>query len=130
MITFGSSGIMNLVGYLTEDQIREFARQTGANRTKEMIAFWFKEVNLQNYLKMLKLLADYSGLFQIEEQIEAGRRIIVYHHNMGKNWSIYLEEGVRNVLTELFNLNAEIEISDNQIILQLPEQVAEAETSP
>ena len=75
------------MNYLSDDEVREFARWVAENSVRDFVTFFFGEVTLQTLLKGLKLLADYGGHFKYEESKSDHIRTVVL--STGGNEMVY-----------------------------------------
>ncbi len=119
-VSLAGANIPKIMTYLSEDEVREFARWTAENSLKDFLTFFFGDVTLDALLKGLILLADYGGLFQYEESANGHIRTVVLRHGRGIKWSIHCEEQVRYVTEKLLGLKVETEKTENQVTFRFP----------
>ena len=101
-----------------QDSLRQIARNMGSKVPRELILFWFKEVNLDSFLKYLSLQAKFQGYAQYEVVHHNEKLIIIAKHQLGPNWSVwlaaYLEEAIRSNLGVVPHL----ELTDNTVKIE------------
>jgi len=98
--------------------LKRFAHDFGAKIPKEMMLFWFKEVNLDSFLKYLSLQSKFQGYAEYETVHKNEEILIIAKHQLGANWSIwlgaYLEEAIRSNLGVI----PRVEYTDNTVTLE------------
>jgi hypothetical protein len=114
-VTLAGASLTKIMTYLSEDEVREFARWVAENSLRDFLTFFFGEVTLHTLLKGLKLLADYGGHFEYEESDSGHARTVVLKHGRGIKWSTHYEEQVRYVVEKLLGLKIETEKTENQV---------------
>jgi hypothetical protein len=119
-VTLAGPSLTKLISYLSDDQVREFARWAADNSVRDFITFFFGECNFQTFLKALKLLADYGGHFEYEETTSGDVRTVVLKHGRGMKWSIHYEEWVRLSVERFLGMKVEIGKTENQVIFRFP----------
>ena len=107
---------------LDDDSLVKLARQEGRKITKDVILFWFKEANLQNFMAYLALLSKYQGFGHFETEDTGESIMVIARHGMGKKWSIwiknYLTEGIRSSL----EVTPEVEESADSVVFKFPKK--------
>jgi hypothetical protein len=105
---------------LVEDQgaLRRMGHDFGAKVPREMMLFWFKEVNVESFLKYLALQSKYQGYAEYETIHRNDRIVIIAKHLLGPSWSVwlgaYLEEAVKSNL----DVAPRVEVTDNTVKLE------------
>ncbi len=112
------STLKRLLSYLTDDEVREFANWSCENAFRDFIVFWFKNVNLDNTIKTIRL-HSLSGNFQIEERMEDGIKYIICKHNRGGSWSLYYEVLFKHMLVDHLKAKAEVNSTEDQVTIQI-----------
>jgi hypothetical protein len=119
-VTLAGASLTKIMNYLSEDEVRDYARWVAENSVRDFVTFFFGEMTLQTLLKGLKLLADYGGHFEYEESTTGHVRTVVLKHGRGIKWSIHYGEWVRLAVEKLLGLKVETEKTENQVIFRFP----------
>jgi hypothetical protein len=95
--------------------LKRVAHDFGAKLPREMMLFWFKEVNLESFLKYLSLQSKFQSYAEYEIAHHKEKVVIVAKHQLGPNWSVwlgaYLEEAIRSNL----GVVPDVECTDNTV---------------
>jgi KaiC/GvpD/RAD55 family RecA-like ATPase len=119
-VTVAGPSLTRIMSYLSDDEVREYARWVAENSVRDFVTFFFGEFSLETLLKGLKLLADYGGHFKYEESTTRNFRTVVLKHGRGAKWSIHYQEWVRLSVEKLLGLKIETEMTENQVTLRFP----------
>jgi hypothetical protein len=66
-VTLAGASLTRIMNYLSDDEVREYARWIAENSVRDFVTFFFGDVTLHTLLGALKLLGDYGGHFVYEE---------------------------------------------------------------
>jgi hypothetical protein len=119
-----------IMTYLTDEDACEFGKWAGSVLAKEYVGFWFKDLNFENFLRGIRLLAAGAGHFRLEEQNEKGTLIIICHHGRGPKWSLFYRELFKVSFDELCNLKIDVDFTDNQVVLRVPLDKIQSRNKP
>ena len=109
--------VSRLLGYLSEEEMRELGRWVGSTVLLEFVAFRFKEVNAQNVLEVMpRLISKYGRLFRYEQLEEGGRRTVVINHGGGRMFSALYEEVIKAAFAELLHQPVAVETMEHQVV--------------
>jgi hypothetical protein len=105
---------------LIKDQasLKRLARDLGAKIPRELMLFWFKEVNIESFLRYLTLQSKFQSYAQYEVVHHGEKIVIIAKHQVGPNWSVwlaaYLEEAIRSNL----GVVPRVESTDNTVKIE------------
>ena len=102
---------------LTNDA-EEAGRALGPRLLKEILEFWYKRANVENFVKYINLLSKYGGLAHISVDLEDGEYSLVYRHPLGEKWSRFAAAYYGEALRVLFDAESEVNLNPNQVILK------------
>ena len=119
-VTLAGASLTRIMNYLSDDEVREYARWVAENSVRDFVTFFFGDVTLHTLLGGLKLLADYGGHFVYEESTTGRVRTVVLKHGRGMKWSIHYGEWVSLAVERLLGLKVETEKTENQVIFRFP----------
>jgi hypothetical protein len=119
-VTLAGASLTKIMSYLSDDEVREYARWVAENSVRDFVTFFFGEFTLQTLLKGLRLLADFGGHFQYEESTSGQFRTVVLKHGRGAKWSIHYQEWVRLAIEQVLGLKIETVATENQVTFWFP----------
>jgi hypothetical protein len=95
--------------------MKRLAKSAGATVPREMMLFWFREVNLESFLRYLALQARYQRYAHYEIQHHDERTTIIAKHDLGPNWSVWLECYIGEAIRSNLGVTPRIESSPNTV---------------
>jgi hypothetical protein len=95
--------------------MKRLARSAGATVPREMMLFWFKDVNLESFLKYLALQARYQRYAHYEIRHHDEKTTIIAKHDLGPNWSAWLEGYIGEAIKSNLGVTPRIESSPNTV---------------
>jgi len=119
-VTLAGASLTRIMNYLSDDEVREYARWVAENSVRDFVTFFFRDVTLHTLLGGLKLLGGYGGHFVYEESTTGRVRTVVLKHGRGMKWSIHYGEWVSLAVEKLLGLKVETEKTENQVIFRFP----------
>jgi len=106
--------LVKIMDYLSDQNAKELAQSTGTVLAKELIQFMFKELSLSSVLKHFELQGVHFTNHHFDQRDEGDSHTIIIRHTMGPKWSIYYEELLKSLFTEL-GVPIEVERMENQV---------------
>jgi hypothetical protein len=101
-----------------QDALRQVAQGMGAKVPKEIMLFWFKEVNLESFLKYLALQSKFQKYADYEIVHRGAKIIIIAKHQLGPNWSVWLEAYLGEAIKSALSVVPHTESGDNTVRLE------------
>lgn len=98
--------------------LRRAAREAGGRVPREIMLFWFKEINLESFLNYLTLQSKFQGYAEYEVVHRGARIVIIAKHQLGPNWSIWLEEYLAEAIKSNLGVVPRAESSENSVKLE------------
>ncbi|OLB46882.1 MAG: hypothetical protein AUG17_00535 [Crenarchaeota archaeon 13_1_20CM_2_53_14] len=121
--------LVKMMDYLSDQNAKELARSAGTNIAKELMQFMFKQVNLDSVLRHFELQGVHHVSIHFDHANEGDAHTIVMRHTMGPKWSIFYEELIRSLFSEL-GIMIELERLDNQVTGRFRTTRSVHETTP
>jgi hypothetical protein len=75
----------------SDNEIERIATDTGRKTIEGITLFWFHKLNLETALKTASIYGRYSGLLTSEIKVDEGNYKIIFHHDLGDKWSLFLK---------------------------------------
>ncbi len=119
-VTIPREGFRLLVDALDEKDLVEFAENFGPSASREMALIWFKEVNLETFLRYLSMQSRYGGLQAFEVDGGAKADTITLHHNLGPRYSRLLSRFIKQTLGSLTNISPRLSVEENALAIHFP----------
>jgi hypothetical protein len=95
--------------------MKRLARSAGATVPREVMLFWFREVSLDSFLRYLALQARYQRYAHYEILHRDDRTTIVAKHDLGPNWSVWLECYLGEAIKSNLGVTPRVEYSANTV---------------
>lgn len=117
VMSIPQSLIYRIMGMLTDDQARALGKWVGTTQVREFLTFWFKEITPRTLVQGYpRLESKYGRAFEYEERSEGTSWVIVLKHGGGHRWSLYYEELLRGVFSEVLKREVTIESTEHQVV--------------
>jgi len=101
--------------YLSEQEIREFARWAAMELGSETLRFYNAYPKLDAVLHLYEsVIAKYGRLYAFHHEAEGRNHTILLSHKMGKNWSIFFDENLKTIFSRL-GIDLKTETSANLV---------------
>jgi hypothetical protein len=115
-ISVRRSLIMNLMSFLSEQEIVSVAESVAKSTNKDSILLFEKEYTIKSALQFLENWMKISGYVYRHEETkeEKNRHMYVIQHDMGMKWSIYLSNLYQLLFDELNENNKKIEFEKTE----------------
>ena len=105
-----------------DGKLVEAARELGAKVPKEIILFWFKRLNLDNFLAYIFMTCKYGGVAEYEYESEGKNHTITVHHEYGKKWSLFMKHFIGEGLRTVLGIDASFELGENSVVGRFSEK--------
>ena len=100
------------------EALRQLARDAGGKLPREIMLFWFKEVSLDSFLSYLSLQSRFQGYASYEVVHRGPKIVIIAKHQLGPNWSIWLESYLSEAIRSNLDVVPRVESSFNSVKLE------------
>lgn len=103
---------------ISQDTVVGLGDELGAELPKEIMLFWFKQVNPEALLNWLSLLSKYEKFSQLEV-LHVGRTIkVIAHHELGKSWSVWLSHYLAGAVKSVLGVTPQTNITEGTVTLE------------
>lgn len=99
---------------IEDEKIRQIANEVAQTETKDIILLFKKRYTIASFLEMLESWLRVSG-FGYSYEIDDNLRSLVIQHEMGRKWSLYMAEVLRNVMQDLIGKETKFEMTENSV---------------
>ena len=113
--------IKEFITEMPEPKIIESAKKMGAYVPKHSIFLEGKKSNPKTCLEFMeKVVGQHSNWYQFNSQTNNGKIKLLLRHDLGKNWSIFLDTYYKTMFKQLFDLTITNEVGDDSLIIKIP----------
>ncbi len=99
-----------------EEKLNRMAEQVGSRVPKEVMLFWFKQLDLEAFLSYVSLFCRYGQVAEYEMETVGTNYTITGHHDLGEKWSNFLRHFVEQGMKTTLGITPQIETSRNSVI--------------
>ena len=115
-LTLTRETFSGILGTADDEKLVAAARELGAKVPKEIILFWFKKMNLENFLAYILMTCRYGGVAECKYESEGKNHTITVHHEYGKKWSLFMKHFFEEGLRAGLGLEATFELEENSVV--------------
>jgi len=117
-VTISKETLTSAFALINEKELNESALKIGSRLPREAIMFWFKKVNVETFLMYLENTCTFGGQAEYECQVSGRDYTITLHHDLGGKWSSWLRFMLDGALRGMFNIAAQFEVSESEVIIR------------
>jgi hypothetical protein len=117
-VTLARETFRLLIQELDDKGVRRAGTKAGKTVPREIAQFWFKDLDVTAFFSFLSNLARYSHLTQYDVKFEGGTYKVALRHNLGVQWSKFLEYYLGEAVGAILKTGATAEHSRNLVLLQ------------
>jgi len=121
-ITFATQSFENFLNYLDEQELIDSGIDSGSKNPHDRLLMRGMIIDRASLLWYLKeILGGYNDWFICNMHERKDHTLIHLRHGYNKKWSIFLENYLKGMFSELLDINGiEVEITNKTVSLQLP----------
>ena len=121
-ITFATQSFENFLNYLDEQELIDSGIDSGSKNPHDRLLMRGMIIDRASLLWYLKeILGGYNDWFICNMHERKYHTLIHLRHGYNKKWSIFLENYLKGMFSELLDINGiEVEITNKTVSLQLP----------
>jgi len=122
-ITLTRKGFAALLKCCPEDKVREKGRNAGSTITRDMLLTMGAAPDY-NFVILLvkKILAEFAGWFECDHHVKRDKEILHFRHDLGINWSIYVEAVASETFNSVLGKKVTTQISDSSVTVTIYKQ--------
>lgn len=101
----------------TDDaKLVQAALELGNRLPKEVILFWFKELNVDTFLAYMTLTCKYGHIAENEVETHGRNYIVTIHHDLGEKWSNYLRNFIGQTMKNQLGITPQFDVVKNSLV--------------
>jgi hypothetical protein len=116
-ISIASEVFKSILEEVDDNKLENIASDLGNNMPKAVTMFWFKELNLETFIKTISLYGKYSGLHANEVEIKEGKCTITFHHELGRKWSTFLRHFISEYVNSVMGVVPQTDVTGNLVVV-------------
>ncbi len=109
-----------LFARLTESEASEIGRWAGENLMVSLSMFFFKKVDYDSVLDLLRLLASRARIFDFEYAKNNDGDVLIVKHGSGRMMSVYMQALLSSLLERCVGSKVQIQTTEDQVVAQVP----------
>jgi hypothetical protein len=119
-ITLTRKGFSSLLECCPEDKVREKGRNAGSTITRDML-LTMGAAHDYNFVILLvkKILSEFAGWFECDHHVKRDKEILHFRHDLGINWSIYVEAAATETFHSVLGKKVTTQISDSSVTITI-----------
>jgi hypothetical protein len=106
----------SVLGAADNDRLTQAALQLGSRLPKEVILFFFKELNVDTFLAYMTLTCKYGHIAENEVETRGRNYTVTMHHDLGEKWSNYLQHFVGQTMKSQLGITPKFEVIQNSFV--------------
>ena len=114
LVAFPRSMLVKMMDGCPEEKIISMALHTSQDVMADMMAILQKEYTVESFLDLIESWARVSNI-PFKHDVKGALNTCVVHHNMGKNWSLYLGHLYKNVIEDLAQKKVSVTAGNNTV---------------
>ncbi|UCC58660.1 MAG: hypothetical protein JSW14_01710 [Candidatus Bathyarchaeum sp.] len=115
-ITISKDLFTSVLGAADNARLTQAALELGGRLPKEVILFFFKDLNVDTFLAYMTLTCKYGHIAENEVETQGRNYTVTIHHDLGKKWSNYLQHFVGQTMKNQLGINPKFEVIQNSLV--------------
>lgn len=110
-----------LTSLLSEQELAEFGRETGAQNASAIAHFWYKQLGVNAFLAFLAISAKYCGIWHYDLARRGSTFVLTVHNDIAPKYNAvhrqYFDQAIRGIL----GVVPKVEQKGNAVVFTFPE---------
>ena len=115
-LTISKDLFTSVLGAADNDRLTQAALDLGNRLPKEIILFFFKELNVDTFLAYMTLTCKYGHIAENEVETQGRNYTVTIHHDLGEKWSNYLQHFVGQTMKNQIGISPKFEVIQNSLV--------------
>ncbi|WXG47241.1 MAG: hypothetical protein WED05_11375 [Candidatus Atabeyarchaeum deiterrae] len=116
-VSLSSETFRSILNEVDDSGAERLGLNLGGSVGKALTMFWFRKVNLENFLELISLYGKYTGDFTCQITQNGKGYMITLHHSLGRKWSVYLKNFISEFIRTVTGVLPQTDISDASIVI-------------
>jgi hypothetical protein len=127
-ISIANETFQSILEEADDNKLENIASELGNSMPKAVTMFWFKELNLETFIKTISLFGKYSWLHKNEVEFKEGKCIITFHHELGRKWSTFLRYFISGFVKSAMGVVPQTDVTDNRVVVSFRTGLSKSES--
>ena len=115
-MTISKELFASVLGATDDARLAQAASELGNRLPKEVILFFFKELNVDTFLAYMTLTCKYGHIAENEVETQGRNYTATIHHDLGEKWSSYLQHFVGQTMKNQLGIAPKFEVIKNSLV--------------
>jgi len=124
-ISIPSDVLKSLLQAVDDEEIADIAQDLGSRLIKELVQFWFNEVNVERLIEYVLLLCNYSGIGEYELHSQDTNHTVIIRHELGQKWSNFMSVFIDAAMKNTFGITIDSQASPSQVNIRFAAKPAQ-----
>jgi hypothetical protein len=117
-ISITRNGFRRIQEALGEGNLVKVAEELGALNPKEMVSFWFKEINVDTFLGWLSTYCRYGRIAEYELETNGRNYTVTLRHELGSEYSRFLGYYIVQAIRTVLGTDSRLDVSTNSVTVK------------
>ena len=115
-VTISKNLFTSVLGAADDARLTQAALELGQRLPKEVILFFFKELNVDTFLAYMTLTCKYGHIGENEVETQGRNYAVTIHHDLGEKWSNYLQHFVGQTMKNQLGIAPKFDVIQNSLV--------------
>jgi hypothetical protein len=115
-MTISKDLFTSVLGAADETRLAQAALELGNRLPKEVILFFFKELNVDTFLAYMTLTCKYGHIGENEVETHGRNYTVTIHHDLGEKWSNYLSSFIGQTMKNQLGIMPQFDVIKNSFV--------------
>jgi hypothetical protein len=115
-MTISKDLFTSLLGAADNAKLSQAASEAGARLPKEVILFFFGELNVDTFLAYMTLTCKYGHIAENEVETHGRNYTVTIHHDLGEKWSNYLSNFIGQTMKNQLGITPQFDVIKNSFV--------------
>jgi len=115
-MTISKDLFTSVLGAADDAKLTQAALDLGQRLPKEVILFFFKELNVDTFLAYMTLTCKYGHIAENEVETHGRNYTVTIHHDLGEKWSNYLSNFVGQTMKNQLGITPHFDVIKNSVV--------------
>ena len=115
-MTISKDLFTSVLGAADDAKLTQAALELGQRLPKEVILFFFKELNVDTFLAYMTLTSKYGHIAENEVETTGRNYTVTIHHDLGEKWSNYLSNFIGQTMKNQLGITPQFDLVKNSFV--------------
>jgi hypothetical protein len=117
-VTVSKALFKDLLDSSDPEKLQEFATTHRPQVMKDMMMFWFQDVNVDNFLEFLTMRGRYGLDIKVEIKREGNNLTLIVTHDFGPPYTKFLKTALDSEFRSLFQIVPTIDTTESSVMVK------------